>query len=300
MGGNKTTNYNASINYIERDGAIHGVGNNLFTARTYAETKVLKERLLIGVGLNANVRNEWGVNDRGNDGKSVYNAMYYYSPLNPTKNEDGTWYADNSISQYYNPLAMIYERQSQATFKRIQATGKLQLKIIDGLLLNANFNYQNKNYSFKSYNSHQDPIDHKNGEASRKTTTDIYKMLEIYANYDKTFGQVHKLSLMAGYSWEEQRNGEGFGAKGYNFYDDAIGWDNIGLANSWDVDPVWGEVRLDSKMISFYARANYSFDSKYIVQAAVRRDGSSNFGTNHKWYLPLGLCGLAHLARKLP
>ena len=35
MGGNKSTNYHASINYIQRDGIIRGVGNDLFTARTY-------------------------------------------------------------------------------------------------------------------------------------------------------------------------------------------------------------------------------------------------------------------------
>ena len=81
-GGNKSTTYNASINYIERDGIIKGVGNNLFTARTYVETKTLKDRLTLSAGLNGNIRNEWGV-PRGGQGASVYNAMYYYSPLVP-------------------------------------------------------------------------------------------------------------------------------------------------------------------------------------------------------------------------
>lgn len=49
-GGSKSTSYNASVNYIKRDGIIKGVGNNLFTARAYVETKVLKDRLLLGVG----------------------------------------------------------------------------------------------------------------------------------------------------------------------------------------------------------------------------------------------------------
>lgn len=93
-GGNKSTTYNASINYIERDGIIKGVGNNLFTARTYVETKTLKDRLTLSAGLNGNIRNEWGV-PRGGQGASVYNAMYYYSPLVPSQNEDGSWYKDH-------------------------------------------------------------------------------------------------------------------------------------------------------------------------------------------------------------
>ena len=36
-------------------------------------------------------------------------------------------------------------------------------------------------------------------------------------------------------------------------------------------------------MISGYARFNYAFDNKYLVQATVRRDGSSAFGVNNKW-----------------
>ncbi|MDE5849110.1 MAG: SusC/RagA family TonB-linked outer membrane protein, partial [Muribaculaceae bacterium] len=107
-GGNKTTTYNVSINYIKRDGIIKGVGNNLFTGRSYIETKTLKERLTLGVGINGNIRKEWGV-PRGIEGGSVYEGMYYYSPLVPATNEDGSWYSDKTISQNYNPLSLIYE-----------------------------------------------------------------------------------------------------------------------------------------------------------------------------------------------
>lgn len=281
-GGNKSTSYNASVNYIERDGIIKGVGNNLFTARTYVETKTLKDRLTLAAGLNGNIRNEWGV-PRGGNGASVYNAMYYYSPLVPVKNEDGTWYKDMGISQNYNPLALIYEDQSRATYKRIQVTGKASLKIIDDLFLSANFSYENQNYGYKDYYSHQSQTNNRGGETSRNTTEDIKKLMEIYGNYDKTFNDAHKLSLMVGYSWEEQNNGEGFGARGYNFYDDALWWNNIGMANSWDEDPVWANTLSTIRMISFYGRANYSYKSKYILQAAIRRDGSSTFGSNHRW-----------------
>ncbi len=281
-GGNKVTNYNVSVNYIARDGIIKGVGNNLFTARSYVETKTLKDRLTLAVGVNGNVRNEWGVS-HGDDGRSVYNAMYYYSPVVPVRNEDGSWYSDMSITQNYNPLTMIYEDQSRATLKRLQVTGKASLKIIEGLLVNANFAYQNKNYAYKDYYSHNSETNNRNGETSRKTTTDVSKLMEIYANYDKTFNKVHKLALMAGYSWEQEDNGDGFGARGYDFYDDTLWWNNIGMANQWDADPVWGEILKTKRMISFYGRVNYSFASKYLLQAAVRRDGASSFGSNNRW-----------------
>ncbi len=281
-GGNKTTTYNVSVNYIKRDGIIKGVGNNLFTGRSYIETKTLKERLTLGVGINGNIRKEWGV-PRGIEGGSVYEGMYYYSPLVPATNEDGTWYADKTISQNYNPLSLIYENRSMATFKRLQFTGKASLKIIEGLLLNGNFSYETQNYHYKAYTSTQSQNNTRHGEAERKVTDDWAKLMEIYANYDKEFNENNKLALMAGYSWEEHKNGDGFGAKGYNFYDDALGWNNIGMANSWDADPVWGQLESHTKMISFYGRVNYSLMSKYLLQAAIRRDGASTFGSNNKW-----------------
>lgn len=281
-GGNKTTTYNVSINYIKRDGIITGVGNNLFTGRSYIETKTLKERLTLGVGINGNIRREWGV-PRGIEGGSVYEGMYYYSPLVPAVNEDGSWYSDKTISQNYNPLSLIYENQSKATFKRLQFTGKASLKIIEGLFLNANFSYDTQNYHYKDYTSTKSQNNTRHGESSRNVTDDWGKLMEIYGNYDKEFGENHKLALMVGYSWEEHKNGDGFGARGYNFYDDTLKWYDIGMANSWDTDPVWGNLESHTKMISFYGRVNYSLMSKYLFQAAIRRDGASTFGANNRW-----------------
>lgn len=281
-GGSKSTSYSASVNYIARDGIIRGVGNNLFTARAFVETKTLKDRLTLSLGVNGNIRNEWGVT-RDGDGKSVYNAMYYYSPCVPVRNEDGSWYSDMSITQNYNPLALINEDRSRADFKRLQVTGKARLMIIDGLFLNANFAYQNNTKNYKEYHTHSSEINNRNGEAKRETFTDISKLMEVYANYDKEFKDMHKLSVMLGYSWEQQDNKDGFGATGYNFYDDSIGWENIGMANSWTEDPAWGTDQSTKRMISFYGRVNYSFDSRYIAQVALRRDGASSFGANNKW-----------------
>lgn len=281
-GGNKTTNYNASLTYTKRDGIIKGVGNNLFTGRAYVETKVLKERLTLAAGINGNVRKEWGV-PRNDKGGSVYEAMYYYSPLVPVYNNEGGWYEDSSISQNYNPLSLIYEDRSMATFKRMQFTGKASLKIIEGLLLNANFSYETQNYHYRDYLSTASQTDKSHGKSSQNVTNDWAKLMEIYANYDKTFARDHKLALMAGYSWEEHKNGYGLGARGYNFWDDTTGWNNLSYANSYDTDPFWGNLENHTKMISFYGRVNYSYAGRYIAQAAVRRDGASVFGSNNKW-----------------
>lgn len=287
-GGNKTTTFNASVNYIERDGVIKGVGNNLFTARGYVETKVLKDRLLLGVGVNGTVRNEWGVNDRGGNGQAVYDAMYYYSPLVPVKDEDGNWFShERKFPSNWNPLAMLNENTSKKQLRKYQVTGKAQFKIIEGLFLNANFSYQNNSWDYRGYKSTKAEFEDAgmpHGHASRDYAKDEVKLMEIFGNWDKTFKDVHKVALMAGYSWEQGDYNDGFKGSSYNFYDDSLGAENLGAANSFpDETPIASNVKWEKRMISFYGRANYSFDSRYLFQVAIRRDGASVFGSNSKW-----------------
>ncbi len=280
-GGNKSTSYSVSANYMQRDGVIKSTGNNMFTMRSYIETKTLKDHLTLAAGINGNIRNQWGV-ATDTEGKSVYNAMYYYSPLVPVYDEDGNYW-DESSNKRYNPLAMISEDRNHKTYKRMQYIGKASLKIIDGLVYNASINYETLNYDYKDYYSTQSQTNTRNGETSRSVTQDYKKNFETYLNYDATFNTDHKLGLMAGYSWEQQDTGEGFGASTYNFYDDSVGWNNIGLGNSSDTDAIYANTLSSVRMISFYGRVNYSYASKYILQATVRRDGSSAFGTNNRW-----------------
>lgn len=284
-GGTEKTRYAASFNYMKRDGVVRGTNMDRLIGRSLVEASMLKDHLKVTLQVNGSISNHQGV-PTDKSGESVLDAMYYFSPLVPVRNEDGSWYEGTYATQNYNPMSLIYENRSKSQSKRIDFTGKASLKIIDGLFLNANFNYLNHQWDYKDYYSTETQVPTKkarHGETSRNTTESIHKLMEIYANYDKTFNEVHKLGIMAGYSWEQWDNGEGFGARAYEFFNDDLGWNNIGLANSYDIDPIWGNIKQTRRMISFYGRANYSYNSKYLVQAAIRRDGSSAFGSNNKW-----------------
>lgn len=283
-GGNAKTNYNASVNYMRRMGVIRGTDMDRLIGRAIVKTHTLKDRLEISLGVNGSVSNNNSLYTEHGWGKSPYYAMYYYSPLVPVRNEDGTWYKDLTISQNYNPLATVNEDHYKKTFKRIQLIGKLSLKIIDGLFANGNFSYQNQNYGLKEFHSQQSQITDagRNGDVKRETTEDIRKTMELYANYDKTFGRL-KFGAMVGYSWEEESNADGFGAEKYNFYDDSLGWNNIGMGNSIDADGVWDKAHEMRRMISYYGRLTFSWDSKYMLQGTLRRDGASVFGSNNHW-----------------
>jgi iron complex outermembrane receptor protein len=285
-GGNEKTAYNASINYINKEGVVKGTSMDRIIARTFVQTKALKERLDLSFSVNASITNKHTVSTT-DQSRGVLDAMYYYNPLVPTKNADGTWYSNTSVSQNYNPLSMIYEDQYKTREKMLQGIAKATLHIIDGLDWNLNLSYQNEQFTYSDYNSTQSQLPSvasRHGQASRSTRENIKKQMETYVNYDNTFADKHKLGLMAGYSWEQSDNNDGFGLTVYNFYDDYLKYYNMALANNMDIDGIHGGNLLSTlRMISFYARVNYSYLSKYLFQATVRRDGSSAFGKNNRW-----------------
>lgn len=236
-GGNEKTNYSASLNFQDREGVVRGTNMDRLNARTFVQTKALNNRLELALSLNASIRNS-STGPTDIQGRSVLDAMYYYNPLVPVKNEDGTWYRNLNISQNYNPLSMINEDRYDTKEKLLQGTAQATLHIIDGLDWNLNLSYQNQQYIYNIYNTTQTQLPSvvsKHGQADRSTTENIRKQMETYLNWNHTFADAHKVGIMLGYSWEQADNNDGFGLRVYNFYNDDLTYHNLGMANNMDI-----------------------------------------------------------------
>lgn len=284
-GGAGKTTYMASINYQDREGVITGSSMDRLNVRSLVTTKVLKDRLELSAGVNARYGKAIGV-PMNNEGASVLDAMNYFSPMLPVRNEDGSW-TTGSGSKNYNPLSLIYENTSETMYKNTQLLGKASLEIIEGLKWNVNYSFTNNQSTYSAYDSHNtqlEGISAYNGRATRHTYFGHEHIFETFGNYDTTINDIHKLSVMAGYSWEEKMSNDGFGLTVHDFYDDVLKWNQLTYASTIDGIPaVQSGTKETIRNISFYGRASYSFNSKYMIQATVRRDGSSVFGKNNQW-----------------
>ena len=284
-GGGKKTTYMASLNYMSHDGIVKESEMNRLNFRSLVSSKVLKDHLELSAGLNAMYGKHKGVKT-GNDGASVLDAMNYFNPTNPVRDESGS-YSKGDGSQNYNPLSMIDEDSSEFMWKRMQFIGKATAYIVKGLTWNLNYQYSNKQYTYSSYdtrNSQLDGMADKLGTASRNTNFGDDQTLETYFNYDTTIAKKHKLGIMLGYSWEERTNNDGFGLTVHNFFDDTLKWNQLSYAGTIDgMTAVSSGTKENIKNISYYGRLSYSYDSRYMLQATLRRDGSSVFGEGHQW-----------------
>ena len=235
-GGSEKSTFSSSINYMERQGVIKGTEMDRLIGRAFLEALGMNDRLTLSFNVNASITNRSNV-PFDEQGQSVLDAMSYYSPLVPVKNEDGTWYENSGLSQNYNPVALINENIYNTESKQIQGNAKAAFKITDDLIFNTNLAFQNEQYIFSNYNTTQSLVAiGMSGKADRSTINNNKKVLESYFNYDRTFNDAHKLGLMAGYSWEESNDNDGFKLTTYNFYNDALTYHNLGMGNFVDVN----------------------------------------------------------------
>jgi iron complex outermembrane receptor protein len=165
---------------------------------------------------------------------------------------------------------------------RFYGNGDLQFTIIDGLDIKGNF-YKSRmlNEYSQYYNSETDAGRDDGGYALKRTRSKDKSLMELTANFDKTFNDIHKFNALVGYSWENNTESS-FEAANRNFTTDLLGYNQLEAGQDLRDGDV-SSSKNEYKLISFFGRVNYSFNEKYMITATVRRDGSSKFGANHKW-----------------
>ena len=103
--------------------------------------------------------------------------------------------------------------------------------------------------------------------------------------YTKTFDGKHNLTVLLGQSAKEYTLRELYGDD-YDLLETNPDKANINSAIAdRDEERVAGGTGgfSNQTLASYFGRIDYNFDERYMIQATVRRDGSSNFGPNHKW-----------------
>lgn len=281
-GASKSSLYNVSLNYMNNQGVIRQSGMERYIMRANVEQRFFDNRLSLGLNLSHSNTKQDKVYDQ------VLLNMLSFLPTVPVKNENEQ-YTENltRTGDYGNPVAMLHNDIDQR--KQIVSLGNMFAKIdlLPSLTYNINYSLQNYEKKQDTYSNAASTIKKgTNGYAVRNAYTDLKSIFETYVNYAKVFGQ-HDVKAMVGYSWQEDKTDDGFQAANSNFVSDDLYYYNLTLGNS--PDKVDAEDRFGKKtvqtlrMISFYGRANYQFDNRYLLQFSVRRDGSSAFGKNNRW-----------------
>lgn len=191
--------------------------------------------------------------------------------------------------EYENPLALLYEASGNVKRTELRYNGSITYNPIKDLTLSAMFSYTRKNMN-RGYNETQNHIsalrDHKDGWSSVGSSTEMEKLMELTAQYNKTIND-HTFSIMGGYTYDET-DYEDLYFDNYGFQDDYFGgWHNIGIGSALKEGKASaGSSKTRTNLIGFFGRATYSWKNRYLFMAALRYEGASQlWGTDNAWGL---------------
>jgi len=288
-GGGANSNYRASINYMDVDGVVKDNSIERYNARLTFNQKALDNMLDLSFTGALTVR-DYSPTDTKN-----FILACNMIPVVPIKNEDGSWYESTEFD-HGNPLHNIELNKFSNKNSVYYGDFIANLNLFKGF--NANLNLL-KERSTNDYGEYLDSETERGrdylGLATREGWTNDRNLLEATVNYKKTIKN-HDLNFLAGYSYENTHY-QSFGARNRQFVTDSFGFNNLSAGEDLQSGDVWSSANM-SKLISFFGRLNYSFKERYILALALRRDGSSKFGDNHKWGTFPSISGAWHVSEE--
>lgn len=283
-GSQGNTVFGASINYFDNQGIVKTTQLKRVIARGNIESKLFNDRLRLSFSATNSTAKHHDV-DQG----ALFSNMLTYMPTVNVYRPDGTFTEDFSRGGYLNPVGIIENNYFDNKEENTLLNGLAEVKILKGLQYTLSISGQKQRVDSNFYNNvNSGQAVGANGRAHRGSYENTRQVIESYFNYDKSFGD-HNFKLLAGYSWQQDRTGDGFGANTQYYTNDLLNYNNLAVSNG----VVTGTIKFDNniistlRLISYYARLNYSLRDKYLFQASLRNDGSSAFGKNNRWgYFP--------------
>lgn len=289
-GGSDKTVYSVSGNYHNEDGIIKGSGYKRYNFRTNVETKLLPN-FKIGVSLMPTYQERDEVKSDGHwADNGVISAALTAIPMAPIYAEDGVTYSSQTeLAPAYNmpgitnPIANITEYHSKLITSNLLGNVYGEFNVSDAITYRATANVSFVGNRRNSYRTSKMPLNQflppsvPTGTAYSDQA--IGWLFNQILEYKKQFGKSHDLDILVG--MESTKNSiQSSSASGSSYPNDLVETLNASASGSTTTAT---SSMAENRTVSYFTRINYSFANKYILNASLRRDGSSIFGSDRRW-----------------
>jgi TonB-linked SusC/RagA family outer membrane protein len=289
-GGNEKTQFMISSGYLNSEGTVDNTYYNRMTARANIRHKISSH---FNVGLNMSFA-RMDESSFGTEGKSdVVSLAVQSDPIFPAVNERGTYgFLDPSSIWYpafggyslnlWHPWAITRETERQKITNNMTGVGFVEWHIIDGLTFKTSLNGSVNTARLDEFQNEGQNW----GWSVWQPATGYYRSANISnwtwentLNYSKVFAD-HAITGLLGYTAQEQRT-DLASIQSQDFPNDIVHTLDAGK-------PTAGTTTASEwSLLSYLARATYSYQGKYLASTAIRADGCSRFGANNPWgYFP--------------
>ncbi len=273
----------ASINYTDTDGILQNFNNKQMTMQINSDLYAT-DKLTIKTNL---MYRSMGFSGPGFSGQRITQALLHINRNIVMEYPDGTY---DLVAGQWNARAMVQEGETSRVSDEVFSQMGFAYKFNDALSLEGNVTLtSNATDSLVFQNSLTGMRNYVTGNlvnvggwfaTSRLAETSVNQRelsQRLYLNYDQSFGK-HSIQGTVGYE-EIYNRMKRISASRDNFFSNDLRDINAGDIKNQRTGGFSEEWRLRS----FFGRANYNFDERYMFQANVRYDGSSRFGDGNRW-----------------
>ena len=270
--GTENFNMRASLGANLQNSLIRETTNNNYNVNFSAQQKALGGRLVFDLNVRASQR----------DQKNISNPMSGALTYNPTfpgfrNPETDKWDRDPNSMMAGHP-GESFDAPTYTTTDNITTSGKITWNILQGLQLSAFGSFGRVLTFYRTYSP--TTISTSVGTATVRHTDRTDMMGNIQLSYVKTFGkhEINALGLV------ETQKVDSFtsSASTSNFDTNKFGFNRKDAGSEVKYGNVTSSATAN-QLLSYMARLNYMYDSRYVLTANFRADGSSKLGANNKW-----------------
>ncbi len=275
-GGSDRSKYYVSALYLDEEGTMKTSWYKKFGVRANVDMKINK---FINLGLELSP----SYSKRRLAGSNMVNLVKY-PPFVGKERINGKYprtadYIPSGHSGQASPYVYLYGTESYVNYFSNIGRAFLDINIANGLTFKTSVG---NTIGFSESNNWAGGI----GDAGVNTTGSlgdsrtINSVNENILNYSRTFNDAHEIGGLLGASYQRTvSRSVSMAAVANSFNNDKVKTLNNAIINpsaTTSSATEWG-------LISYFARVNYGYKDKYLVEASFRRDGSSRFGPDNKW-----------------
>ncbi|HEY6956494.1 MAG TPA: SusC/RagA family TonB-linked outer membrane protein, partial [Flavisolibacter sp.] len=269
-GGSGTLRYYNSLQYLDETGIVISSYNKRFTLRTNVDYRASR-KLSLSTRLNFSYQDKNNINE-GN----VIRAALRRPPSMALYLPSGEFIYFNGGQR--NPIAEAYQRKDITnTYRGILYQG-LDFELFAPLSFHADVSadvavLRNTQFASKNLSS--------NLESTGGDGTDLPIRLQgnAYLSFKKRYRDVHNVTGLLGMNVERNKLEE-TNIEGSYFVSEAV--TTMNAAGVYDLSNLYSKGS-GSALLGYYARLGYDYKGKYLLNATIRRDGSSVFGADNRW-----------------
>ena len=290
-GGSESITYLMSASNLRQEGIVGGDKSGFNRSSV---------RMGIGVDISSKIKikanavytdfNRQGLNE-GGIGSVLFNAINVPATQN-VFDSTGNYTLVPSTQGYgnevINPLAQIDNTYNSYNLKTLSGTASLDYAAFKGFKFTSRIGFNNSRSKGKSFSKIIDYGPNKvfnttRSSVSQSQINELNYTADIFAEYETTFADKHKIKLAAGTTIYETNSSGLFGTgyevpyNSWEFADIAlaIGTGGVGVRDTGSYEGI-------GRRLSYFATADYTYKGRYLLSGIIRRDGSLKFGPENK------------------